>query len=105
MNCGWLPTDTDKVVAKDRLKYHRLTPEQAAAHRKAEADALDRLRGAVFHGPMCRCGSRNTRLLFGLRRFCHDCNRIFELRVCGGDLLAFTPEVAAGIDDLRRGRL
>ena len=67
---------------------------------------MDRERdGSAIFGPKCRCGSRNTRLLFGLRRFCHDCNRIFDLRVTADGLLAFTPEVAAGIDDLRAGRL
>jgi len=95
----------EEVLAKDRLKYHRLTPEQAEAHRKGDEAALDRLRGTIYHGPACRCGSRNTRLIHGLRRFCHDCNRLFDLRVTADGLLAFSPEVAAGIDDLRDGRL
>jgi len=85
--------------------YHKLTPEQAEAHHKAEEAALERLSAPIYHGPMCRCGSRNTRLVFGLRRFCHDCNRLFDLRVTADGLLAFTPDVAAGIDDMRARRL
>jgi hypothetical protein len=38
--------ETDDILTKERLKYHRLTPEQAKAHQRLLEGAWERLRDA-----------------------------------------------------------
>lgn len=59
---------------------------------------------ATFFGPMCRCGSRNTKRTgeSALVRTCQDCKREFTYRFHGGHLLPYGAETAAALDRERR---
>lgn len=63
----------------------------------------------TFHGPMCRCGSRNTVRVgpSALVRKCLSCKRTFTYRAVNGSggmhLVAFSHEVAAALDRERGG--
>lgn len=49
-------------------------------------------------GPMCRCGSRNTKRIGKLERECQGCGRRWHFRIYGGHMLPFSREMAELID-------
>jgi len=55
----------------------------------------------TFHGPQCRCGSRNTLRTGYLKRICQHCGDEFHYRVSDGVLLPFSKPTADALDERR----
>lgn len=59
----------------------------------------------AFHGPRCSCTSRNQISKGAGVWECRSCGAVNHYRQTVDGYLPFTREVAAGIDELRRGEL
>jgi hypothetical protein len=60
---------------------------------------------SIYHGPMCRCGSRETQRIgdSALNRFCHSCGETYSYRISDGVLVPYTPLTALALDEQRGG--
>lgn len=59
----------------------------------------------TYHGsPLCKCGSRATRRIHGLRRTCSTCHQTYEYRIKDGELIAMPLKEAAALDRERRSK-
>ena len=54
-----------------------------------------------FAGPACRCGSRNTKRLAYLERYCHSCHQTYHYRLRDGLLVPLTRIAALALDARR----
>lgn len=59
----------------------------------------------AYHGPMCRCGSRNTKRVGDpfqfLARDCQDCGNRYYYRIYAGGIVPFIREFAEILDEER----
>ena len=66
--------------------------------------AYERDGKSAYHGPACRCGSRNTQRVEGkfLVRRCFSCGGTYYFRCHDGNMVPLDKDTAMALDEARR---